>query len=461
MVFADSRGRRTGITALVIERDVVPVDTKSVNQGEVESIAKRTGTTTLAGTITQSPFQEVYLFNCTLGCGAHGRVYLAQEKCTETFFAIKVLTKRSQYSSPGGYDRAVTEKECMRLAMEEALPFVMPLIRAWDENENVFMVMPLCPETLLDRLSRETAKTINRRLLAAELLLALKDLHDRHIVHRDLKPENVFLTFGGHIRLGDLGLVYVVEEELSSTEFYDYEIFEGLNGTIGYLAPELLDPDYADQPYTPKVDIYSMGLVLLQVFLWKDYPYFEAYTLQGQWRRMQDDQQRWRKRIPDENAVDLLSQMLCPDPRARPTVDELLYHPFFMGHHATSQVGDHESHPAVGGPPTKGFKWKAVYDCQYPCADMYPFQGPQFDSPTVSDDSAEDAISDAQRAECMHQEREKERASRKGRLQSEFTYGCERGWETDPRHGTFTSTWIPKSMWMDGEVVLIEDDASA
>lgn len=44
-------------------------------------------------------------------------------------------------------------------------------------------------------------------MIIVDLLQAVKHLHDRNLVHMDIKPDNVFITFDGHCKLGDFGLV--------------------------------------------------------------------------------------------------------------------------------------------------------------------------------------------------------------------------------------------------------------
>src|SRR5205814_6665298 len=88
--------------------------------------------------------------------------------------------------------------------------------------------------------------------------------HDVGVLHRDLKPANVMIDEHGNARMTDFGLAGLAEE------FREDEIHAG---TPAYMAPEQLD----GRTFTVRSDIYSLGLVLYELFTGRRA--FEAPTL--------------------------------------------------------------------------------------------------------------------------------------------------------------------------------------
>jgi serine/threonine-protein kinase len=117
--------------------------------------------------------------------------------------------------------------------------------------------------SLLRRIGRlPTDKAVE---IARQLCAGLAAAHDNKVLHRDLKPANVMIDSDGNVRITDFGLAGLAEE------FRDEELRAG---TPAYMAPEQL----AGQEVTVKSDIYSLGLVLYEVFMGKRA--FAAETLE-------------------------------------------------------------------------------------------------------------------------------------------------------------------------------------
>ncbi|CAJ2646820.1 unnamed protein product [Trifolium pratense] len=89
----------------------------------------------------------------------------------------------------------------------------------------------------------------------ASALNYLHNEYDQTVVHRDLKASNIMLDSDFNARLGDFGLARALENEKTS-----YAELEGVQGTMGYIAPECFHTGKA----TRESDVYGFGAVLLE-----------------------------------------------------------------------------------------------------------------------------------------------------------------------------------------------------
>lgn len=96
--------------------------------------------------------------------------------------------------------------------------------------------------------------------IALDLSRGLSYLHSKKIVHRDVKTENMLLDNRRNIKIADFGVARV--------EAQNPQDMTGATGTLGYMAPEVLD----GKPYNHKCDVYSFGICLWEIYCC-DMPY--------------------------------------------------------------------------------------------------------------------------------------------------------------------------------------------
>ncbi|KAF5200172.1 Mitogen-activated protein kinase kinase kinase [Thalictrum thalictroides] len=96
--------------------------------------------------------------------------------------------------------------------------------------------------------------------LALDLSRGLNYLHSKKIVHRDVKTENMLLDSRRNLKIADFGVARV--------EAQNPRDMTGETGTLGYMAPEVLD----GKPYNRRCDVYSFGICLWEIYCC-DMPY--------------------------------------------------------------------------------------------------------------------------------------------------------------------------------------------
>ncbi|KAH9895043.1 kinase-like domain-containing protein [Cubamyces lactineus] len=299
---------------------------------------------------------EYHIFGM-LGEGSFGRVMLAGTSTGE-LVALKVMHKPMLYHSPGMRQILYNERDLMSMVVREGAPFLMQLKAAWEEEDNVYLAMDLCAEDLRSRIRRAARSGIpippeEMKLLCAEMLFALIDLSLLEIVHGDIKPDNILITKTGRIVLSDLGLsqcaLTLDPARDEGRPFCEWSAPETI-GTPGYYAPEVL-LRYSQAPtssFTSQADVFSMGLVFLELFCGLELPLWDPVDDPTDidvdvdtWRNM-DLPQRQAARmmvegirrvldenwIADEDARDMVQLMLLADPKERPTPTKLLGHPY-------------------------------------------------------------------------------------------------------------------------------------
>ncbi|KAM3955318.1 eukaryotic translation initiation factor 2 alpha kinase Gcn2 [Aphomia sociella] len=163
--------------------------------------------------------------------------------------------------------------------------------------------------------------------LFREIVEGLAHVHQRGMIHRDLKPVNIFLDSNDHVKIGDFGLATKALTGIPIDEKAKLEEIGGsLTGQVGtalYLAPELLQST-GKVIYNQKVDIYSLGIILFEMFHPPLSTGMERVKVLNNLRTkdilMPSDFKT------DENAkqIQVIQWLLHHDPRERPTCAEIL-----------------------------------------------------------------------------------------------------------------------------------------
>ncbi|XP_021749180.1 receptor-like kinase TMK4 [Chenopodium quinoa] len=104
--------------------------------------------------------------------------------------------------------------------------------------------------------SRDALPWDTKRKIILHIAKGLAYLHEdcqKRIAHLDVKPQNVLLDQEFNAKLSDFGLAKLMDKDQSY-------VLTQMRGTRGYLAPEWLG-----RKITEKVDVYSYGVVVLEV----------------------------------------------------------------------------------------------------------------------------------------------------------------------------------------------------
>lgn len=184
-----------------------------------------------------------------VGRGAFATVFRARQEALGRDVALKVLTGRSLDADA----RRRFDRECKAVAALGWHPHVLPVYEAGQSADgHPFLAMELISQgSLADRLRRDGPIGEQDALtLVLQVADALAAAHAAGVVHRDIKPGNVLIGRFGEAKLADFGIAMVGESTSMSGE--------SLSGTLGFMAPELLD----GQPATPSTDIYALAASL-------------------------------------------------------------------------------------------------------------------------------------------------------------------------------------------------------
>lgn len=227
---------------------------------------------------------------------------------------VRVVSREAMQSAA---NLEAVRVEINSLKFFSAQPWIIQLYETFSDDSHVFIVYENLPGKDLDSYLQEYSPMARNDLgrFGSKLAQAIKYIHSKGVVHRNVSPQTVWVDAHMEPKL-------VRFEHSSQTDLFE-------NSTVSqpkfpYSAPEfLLDK----RRVTKKSDLWGLGVVLYKLGYGKD-PFSKAdaeKVIRGEPIALVFPEE------PDScpELGDLLSKLLKVSPEERPSINEILSHPFF------------------------------------------------------------------------------------------------------------------------------------
>ena len=257
-----------------------------------------------------------YLRGRILGKGGFAKCYEATDLDTREVWAVKIVAKASLVK------QRAKVKLLSEIAIHKTLNHdkVVRYISHFDDPEFVYIILELCPNQTLNDLLKKKRRFGEPEAMfyIYELVQGLIYLRRERVIHRDLKLGNLFLGSEMDLKIGDFGLAAKLD--------YDDEKKTTICGTPNYIAPEILDNHHKGHSF--QVDVWSLGVVMFTMLVGK--PPFEDVDVKSTYQRIRDNAYSFPDSLYISSAgKHLIQSILRHDPKLRPTIFEMLNHPWF------------------------------------------------------------------------------------------------------------------------------------
>jgi serine/threonine protein kinase len=284
-----------------------------------------------------------YEFEELIGKGAYGRVYKGHQKPSGRLVAIKVLDIDSlDYKSLRDFrDESIKdfihETKVMKQVKDAGAKNINELIEAISIHSQLWLVCEYCPGGSVRTLMRATNDKLDEKYIipiARELAVGLRAIHEAGIIHRDVKAANILVHEEGRLEICDFGVAGVLQSQRDKRSTWI--------GTPHWMPPEMFATRSEAHLYGSEIDVWAYGCTLFE-FANGNPPNA------GLRERMQIGRQLNRK-TPQLNSdkysqglKDLIAFALDSNPATRPTMADILNHPYIAGteeEYPTSSVSE-------------------------------------------------------------------------------------------------------------------------
>ncbi|XP_049447667.1 serine/threonine-protein kinase 10 isoform X1 [Epinephelus fuscoguttatus] len=252
-----------------------------------------------------------------LGDGAFGKVYKARNKETGVLAAAKVIETKCEEE----LEDYMVEIDILAKCDHR---YIVKLLDAFYHDNKLWIMIEFCPGGAVDATMLELDRGLTEpqiKVVCRQMLEALQYLHSMKIIHRDLKAGNILLMLDGDIKLADFGV--------SAKNTKTLQRRDSFIGTPYWMAPEVVMCEtMKDAPYDYKADVWSLGITLIELAQIEP-PHHELNPMRVLLKIAKSDPptldypHKWSQEFKD-----FLKTALDKNPETRPTVAQLMEHPF-------------------------------------------------------------------------------------------------------------------------------------
>lgn len=192
-----------------------------------------------------------------LGRGGMGVVLEARHTALKRLVALKVI--KGVHAPDASLVRRFTRE--MEAVGRVDHPNVIRASDAGEENGILFLAMDLLDGVTVEQLIRAQGRltVADTCEIARQIALGLAAIDAKGLVHRDMKPSNVMVTRDGVVKILDLGLARIRNDDVAAEERTPSGV---LLGTFDYQAPEQAGHAHA---VTIQADLYSLGCTIFKM----------------------------------------------------------------------------------------------------------------------------------------------------------------------------------------------------
>lgn len=196
-----------------------------------------------------------------IGKGSYGRVYLGINLTTGDFLAVKQVEVNQKAA---GQDKDKMKE--MVAALDQEIdtmqhlehPNIVQYLGCERKEYSISIFLEYISGGSIGSCYRKHGKFEENLVssLTKQTLEGLAYLHNEGVLHRDLKADNILLDIDGTCKISDFGI------SKKTDNIYGNDKSNNMQGSVFWMAPEVVQ----GQGYSAKVDIWSLGCVVLEMF---------------------------------------------------------------------------------------------------------------------------------------------------------------------------------------------------